>query len=112
LFLDGAKMEKVFASIIQNAIDATPEKGTLELQSSVIGSNVEISFVDSGEGIPENILPKIFSPLMTTKAKGMGMSLAICKRVVNAHGGKVTFKSIMGKGTTFTIYLPISPKLN
>ena len=64
-------------------------------------------FTDSGIGIPEKILPKLFAPLVTTKAKGMGMSLAICKRIVEAHGGKIAVESSVGKGTTFTINLPI-----
>jgi len=100
-------MEKVFASIIKNAIDASPEKGSIKIQSMLKGLNVEISFTDSGIGIPENILPKLFTPLVTTKAKGMGMSLAICKRIVEAHGGKIAGESAVGKGTTFTIRLPI-----
>jgi two-component system NtrC family sensor kinase len=100
-------MEKVFTSIIKNAIDASPEKGNIQIQSILKGENVEISFTDSGIGIPDSILPKLFAPLVTTKAKGMGMSLATCKRIVEAHGGKITVESTVGKGTTFTINLPI-----
>jgi PAS domain S-box-containing protein len=107
MFLDAQRMEKVFASIINNAIDASPEKGIIQIQSILKGLNIEISFTDSGIGIPESILPKIFAPLVTTKAKGMGMSLAICKRIVEAHGGKIAVESAVGKGTTFTINLPI-----
>ena len=69
--------------------------------------DIEITFTDSGRGIPEKILPKIFSPLVTTKAKGMGMGLAICKRIVEAHGGKIAVESAFEKGTTITINLPI-----
>jgi signal transduction histidine kinase len=107
MFLDAKSMEKVFASIIKNAIDASPEKGTIKIQSMLKGQNIEISFTDSGIGIPENILPKLFTPLVTTKAKGMGMSLAICRRIVESHDGKITVESTVGKGTTFTINLPI-----
>ena len=110
MFLDISKMEKVFTNIIQNAIDAIPEKGTIEVRSVLQGSDVEFKFADSGTGIPENVLSKIFSPLITTKAKGMGMSLAICKRIVDAHGGKTAVESAVGKGTTFTITLPTKPK--
>jgi signal transduction histidine kinase len=56
-------------------------------------------------------MPKLFTPLTTTKAQGMGFGLAICKRIVEAHGGKITVESVMGKGATFTITLPIEPKL-
>jgi PAS domain S-box-containing protein len=110
MFLDTLKMEKVFAALIQNAIEAIPEKGTLEIRSAQIGSEVEIAFVDSGMGIKESLLPKIFSPLTTTKAKGMGMSLAICKRIVEVHHGKVKAENVVGKGTTFTVTLPFKPE--
>jgi len=107
MFLDVQSMEKVFTSIIKNAIDASPEKGSIKIQSMLKGQNIEISFTDSGIGIPESILPKLFAPLVTTKAKGMGMSLAICKRIVESHEGKIDVESTVGKGTTFTINLPI-----
>ena len=89
-FSDAQKIETVFVNIIKNAIDAMPQKGILQIISQIKGSNVEISFSDSGIGIPNNILTKLFSPLVTTKAKGMGMNLAICKRIVEAHSGKIT----------------------
>jgi signal transduction histidine kinase len=72
---------------------------------------VEITFADSGIGISTSILAKIFSPLTTTKAKGMGLGLAICKRIVDAHGGKIAVESTVGKGTTFAITLPIKPRI-
>jgi len=111
LSLDAPKVERVFASILQNAIEAIPEKGTIEIRSTLKGSSVEIAFTDTGVGIPENVLPKLFSPLVTTKAKGMGMGLAICKRIVDAHGGKIAVESTVGKGSTFTITLPTEPKI-
>ena len=72
---------------------------------------MEISFSDNGEGIPEEVLPKLFSPLFTTKAQGMGFGLAICKRIVEAHNGTIAVKSVRGRGTTFTLTLPIELKL-
>jgi len=102
---DISKMSLVFTSIIKNAVDAIPETGTLTVQSSQTIANITISFADSGIGIPEKLLPKIFSPLFTTKAKGMGMSLSNCKRIIEAHRGKITVESVSGKGTTFTILL-------
>ena len=107
MFLDVHSMEKVFTSIIKNAIDASPEKGTIKIQSMLKGQNIEISFTDSGIGIPESILPKLFAPLVTTKAKGMGMSLAICKRIVESHDGRIAVESTVGKGTTIIVNLPI-----
>ncbi len=104
---DASKLASVFAGLIKNAVEAIPEKGSVEIMSSLKESNVEISFADSGIGIPENVLPKLFTPLVTTKAKGMGMSLAICRRVVEMHGGKVAVESVFGKGTTVSVLLPI-----
>jgi signal transduction histidine kinase len=62
-------------------------------------------------GIPEEIKPKLFTPLVTTKAKGQGLGLAVVKRLVEALGGSITFESEMGKGTTFTINLPSEKKM-
>ena len=72
---------------------------------------MEIVFADTGTGIPDEVLPKLFSPLFTTKAQGMGFGLAICKRIIESHGGKITVKTAVNKGTTFTITLPIKPKV-
>jgi signal transduction histidine kinase len=107
MFLDAPRLEKVFASIIKNAIDAQPEKGIIKIQSVLKEQDIEMVFTDFGIGIPEDILPKIFSPLVTTKAKGMGMSLAICKRIVESHDGKIAVESTVGIGTIITINLPI-----
>jgi PAS domain S-box-containing protein len=107
MFVDAAKIQNAFASIIQNSVEAISENGEIQISSGLRDANVEITFIDSGPGIPEAILPKIFSPLVTTKAKGMGMSLAICKRVVEAHGGKVTVENAASKGAKIIFTLPV-----
>jgi signal transduction histidine kinase len=104
-------MERVFINLIKNAIDAMPEKGTLEIWSRQIGEKVEFTFTDIGIGMSEQTKSKIFMPLFTTKAQGMGFGLAICKRLVEAHGGKIDVESALGKGTTFRITLPIEHKM-
>jgi PAS domain S-box-containing protein len=109
--LDPDKIERVFINLIKNAIDAMPNGGTITIDSKQLNDNVEISFADTGVGIPQNVLPKIFSPLFTTKAQGMGFGLAICKRIIEAHGGKITVET-NAEGTTFTVTLPEEPKLN
>jgi len=111
LSADALKVENVFACIIQNAIDAIPDQGTIEINSILEGDQVKFTFTDTGTGMPECVLQKAFSPLNTTKAKGMGMSLAICKRIVEAHGGKASVDSCVGKGTTVTLMLPAEPKM-
>ena len=99
-------MLRVFINLVKNAIDAMPEKGTLEINSCFRNDWVEIVFADSGVGIPEEIMKKLFTPLFTTKAQGMGFGLAICKRIIEAHGGTIKVKSKVNKGTTFIIRLP------
>ncbi|MCW3999037.1 MAG: PAS domain S-box protein [Candidatus Bathyarchaeota archaeon] len=111
LRVDEAKIEDTVARIIQNAIHAIPEEGTIRILSRQEGASIKLSFTDSGIGIPQNVIPKLFTPLFTTKAKGMGMSLAICKRVVEAHGGAITVESTLGKGTTVVVSLPHKQQL-
>lgn len=107
LLVDAKKMEVAFGRVIQNAVDAMPEGGALRISSHINGGYVEVSFSDSGVGISESVRDKLFTPLVTTKAKGMGMSLAICKRLVDAHEGTLTFESTKGQGSTFTFTLPL-----
>jgi PAS domain S-box-containing protein len=107
LNVDPDKIERVFINLIKNAIDAMPNGGKITIDSKEANCSLEISFADIGTGISNEILPKIFSPLFTTKAQGMGLGLAICKRIIEAHGGIITVKTAKGKGTTFTVTLPI-----
>jgi PAS domain S-box-containing protein len=112
IWVNPDKMMRVFINLIKNAIDAIPDKGILEIKSKKTRNRVEIAFADTGSGISDETLKKIFTPLFTTKAQGMGFGLAICKRIVEAHGGTITVKTALNKGTTFTISLPIQPKVN
>jgi PAS domain S-box-containing protein len=111
MWIDVNKMERVFLNLIKNVFDAITERGTLKISSKRVGDNVEIVFTDDGAGMPEQTISKIFNPLFTTKAQGMGFGLAICKRIVEAHCGKISVESTVGRGTTFTITLPIEHKL-
>jgi len=109
--IDADKMTRVFINLIKNAIDAMPNGGKLTITSEKMSGKVKIAFADTGLGISEENLKKLFGPLFTTKAKGMGLGLAICKRIVEAHGGRISVESVINKGTTFTITIPIEPKL-
>jgi signal transduction histidine kinase len=104
--VDPAKMKRVFFNLVGNAIDAMPDGGSLTIQAASAGKSVEVSFSDKGIGIaPENI-DKLWKPLFTTKTKGIGLGLVICKRFVEAHGGTITVTSEKGQGTNFTVILP------
>jgi PAS domain S-box-containing protein len=109
VWIDQSKIERVFLNLIKNAVEAMPEGGTLEIRSRQNGENVEIAFSDTGTGMSSDVMAKIFTPLFTTKAQGMGFGLAICKRIIEAHGGKISVESAHEKGTTFTVTLPIEP---
>ncbi len=105
--VDSDKMVRVFTNLIKNAIEATPESGTLKISSCQTKDSVEIAFADTGTGISEETLGKLFLPLFTTKAQGMGFGLAICKRIVEAHGCCISVNAAANRGTTFIISLPI-----
>jgi signal transduction histidine kinase len=104
---DKDKMQRVFVNLIRNALDAMPNGGTLTIKSGKSESNVVFSFADTGLGMSEGTLQKLWTPLFTTKASGMGLGLPICKRFVEAHNGTIAVTSSLSKGTTFTIDLPI-----
>lgn len=106
IWVNSDKMMRVFINLVNNAIDAMPEKGTLEISTCHKNDWVDIVFADTGTGIPEETMAKLFTPLFTTKAQGMGFGLAICKRIIEAHGGIIKVKSRLNQGTTFTIRLP------
>jgi signal transduction histidine kinase len=109
IWVNADKMMRVFINLIKNAVDAMPQKGTLIISSCQTKDCVEICFADTGIGMSEETLKKLFTPLFTTKAQGMGFGLAICKRIIEAHKGTITVKTAVNKGTTFTVTLPIKP---
>jgi signal transduction histidine kinase len=86
-----------------------PKGGRLTIKSESCADDCKLTFSDTGTGIPDSMLQKLWSPLYTTKAKGMGFGLPVCKRIVEAHGGKITVETAVTKGTTFTINIPIKP---
>jgi len=105
--LDSALMRRVFTNLMTNAIQAMPNGGSLAVVISKKEGSALIDIADTGMGIHEENLPKIFQPLFTTKSKGQGLGLPVCKRFVEAHGGGITLKSKLGVGTTFTVSLPL-----
>lgn len=106
---DSGKLQQVFLNLILNAVAAMPEGGTLHLRGGVHGDTVHIEITDTGEGIPPDRLEKIFVPFFTTKPKGSGLGLPICKRIVMDHEGRMAVRSEVGAGTTFRVELPKYP---
>ncbi len=107
---DPTMLKRILLNLISNAIQAMPEGGKLTASASQnkVTGNIKISIKDTGVGIPKAIQEKIFAPLVTTKAKGQGLGLAVVKRLIEALSGSITFESQEGKGTEFTIELPLA----
>lgn len=111
LTVDPEMIRRVFINIITNAIDAMPNGGELVIGSRESDDSFEISFTDTGTGISNEAMERLWKPLNTTKAKGSGLGLAICKRIVEAHNGSISVRTALGKGTTLDIALPIKPRI-
>lgn len=108
---DPDQLSQVFGNITLNAIQAMLEGGQLVIKSTVSGPEwVAVSLADTGIGISEENLGKLFEPLITSKAKGIGLGLTLVKTLVEKHGGTIAVKSEVGKGSTFTVRLPVGGK--
>ncbi len=110
LSIDGDQIQQVFMNILINAADAMGDHGgTLTIRTAVLDGMVEIAFADTGCGIPQEHLSKVFTPFFTTKetGKGTGLGLAISYVIVQGHGGDIEVESEVGKGATFRVKLPI-----
>ena len=103
---DPTFIQRALTNLVNNAVQAMPDGGELGLSAHKQEKCVVICVSDTGQGIPEHVRANLFKPLMTTKAKGQGLGLAVVKRLVEALNGKVSFESQEGKGTKFIIELP------
>lgn len=108
--IDPTLMRRTLTNLAINAIQAMPKRGRLTIRARCKGDSTIITVEDSGVGIPRKNLAKIFNPFFTTKAKGQGLGLAVCKRLVEAQGGTINVKRKPRKGTAFTIKLPRGKK--
>lgn len=109
LLADPDQIQQVFVNIILNAAEAMARGGKLAIQSKVSADrrNIIVSFADTGPGIPESARERIFDPFYTTKEHGTGLGLSISYGIIEQHGGTIGVESVVGKGSTFTIQLPI-----
>jgi len=106
VFADPAHIEEVLENLIRNAYQSMPDGGELIIDGKNTKDIVEISFIDTGCGISEENMNKIFEPLFTTKPRGIGLGLVVTKNFIEINGGKIDVKSIENKGTTVTVTLP------
>ncbi len=105
---DATFIQRVLTNLVNNSIQAMPDGGKLDVSGFVKEGKVYITVSDNGAGIAEEVKPKLFTPMMTTKSKGQGLGLAVVKRLVEALDGKIFFESQVGKGTKFIIELPLA----
>ena len=105
VYVDFLRIKQVLLNLLENAIAHTPKGGAIAVGAIENGDMIEISVTDTGEGISPKNMEKLFQPLFTTKAKGIGLGLVVCKNLVEANGGRIEVESKVGKGTTFLIIL-------
>jgi PAS domain S-box-containing protein len=117
---DGAMIKQAVLNLFHNAFQAMPGGGSVRVWISIASSNrggarghvgeewVELGIEDTGEGIPKEVLPRVFDPFFSTRAEGTGLGLAIVHNILRAHGGTVRITSAQGRGTTVMVHLPIS----
>lgn len=106
---DPQLIKRVLINLVTNAVQAMPNGGKITVKSQAYSDGqVSIAVEDTGVGISEKVKPQIFTPLFTTKPRGQGFGLAVCKRVIEAHGGNISFESQEGKGAKFKIQFPAS----
>jgi PAS domain S-box-containing protein len=104
---DSTYIQRIITNLANNATQAMPNGGKLKITAVLKDGKAVIGVEDTGIGIPESVRSKIFTPLVTTKSKGQGFGLSVVKRFTDALGGTITFESEVGKGTKFTINLPV-----
>ncbi len=104
---DASMLKQVFLNLVKNAAEACAGRGELIIRTEKSRKRVTITFFDNGEGVPPDALARIFEPFFTTKRSGMGMGLAICRKIIEAHGGRIEAKNTDPAGAVFTIFLPV-----
>lgn len=122
IMMDSDQMQQILLNLIINAVQSMPDGGKLmitvserdknslseDLAGAIAGDRVQmISLEDTGKGIEQEYLDNIFDPFFTKKSKGTGLGLAISQRIIHEHGGEITVRSEVGKGSIFTVYLPV-----
>jgi signal transduction histidine kinase len=108
--IDAGQIRQCLINLVRNAAEAVVAKngGHVTLRTRTTGSRIEISVVDDGVGIPQDVVPRLFDPFFSTKESGSGLGLALTQQIVRDHGGDLAVTSTVGLGTTFTLSVPAS----
>jgi signal transduction histidine kinase len=107
VLLDEDEIRQVLVNLMENACQAMTSGGTLNVGTRSYAEQIEIIIADTGCGIPQEHLNKIFAPFFTTKSRGTGLGLAVVKKIIERHQGTMQVKSKVGEGTAFHITLPL-----
>jgi len=107
--VDGGQLRQCLINLVRNAADAVSAKGggRVVLRTRAAGKHIEIAVVDDGVGIAPELLPKLFDPFFSTKEGGSGLGLALTQQIIRDHGGDLRVESVVGRGTTFTVSVPV-----
>jgi PAS domain S-box-containing protein len=106
------QLEQVFLNLLVNAADAIGDSGTIRISTAIDGDDARVDVADDGSGIEPAHLARVFDPFFTTKpvGKGTGLGLSICYEIVQRHGGEIEVRSELGRGTVFSVWLPLPPQ--
>jgi two-component system sensor histidine kinase AtoS len=108
LRLDRQRMQEAFWNLVNNALQAMPDGGRLTLAAKLqAGKEIIIEISDTGQGIPEENIRRIFEYYFTTKEKGIGLGIPLAHKIIQEHGGTIRAQSEVGRGSTFRISLPV-----
>ena len=106
---DPGQLKIVLSHLVRNAAEAMPKGGRIDISGTVAEDRVRIAVADTGHGIPPEVRDRIMEPLFTTKAKGLGLGLALCRAIVDKHQGSLLVSSAPDRGSTFTLSLRVAP---
>ncbi len=109
---DRDRLKQVLLNVVLNALQAMPDGGTLAVGAAASGGTLTLTVADSGAGVPPEVLPRLFEPYVTTKVKGLGLGLAIARRIVEAHGGRIEGENRAEGGSRFRVTLPLEGLAN
>jgi two-component system sensor histidine kinase PilS (NtrC family) len=109
---DGAQLKQVFWNLARNALQAMPQGGRLSIKLSIsLPNRLQITFTDTGVGMPAGQVEKLFEPFSTSTTGGTGLGLSIVYQIIRDHNGTINIRSLQGKGTTITVELPSETKI-
>ncbi len=109
---DSSQIHQVLLNLVLNSIQAIEGEGTIQIEIGQRGDSVAIGVSDTGRGISAEVLPNVFRPFYTTKGNGTGLGLSLARRIVEDHHGQIDVTSTVGKGSTFTVHLPLQTRVS